>query len=117
MNNNKIQNPMVETMAGIKKNDKDHIRNLLSELKAMVKNYAVALTEASNEVLYDMYFQTFTNISGLQRETYELMFRFGWYQLEKAECQKITEQYHQQTKEYQDLKNKSKINFVHLTSR
>ena len=106
MNNNKIQNQMVETKAGIKKNDKDHIRDLLSELKSMTKNYAVALTEASNEVLYDMYFQTFTNISGLQRETYELMFRFGWYQLEKVECQKITEQYNQQTKEYQELNEK-----------
>ena len=46
MNNNKVTNPKIEMPKGMLLNDKDHIEGVLSELKAMEKNYAVALTEA-----------------------------------------------------------------------
>ena len=87
--NNQICNPKVEVAKGINLNDKDYINNLLSCLKEMVKNYAYAMTEASNENLYNTYKEMFDKYSSLQREVYELMFRMGWYSLEKAEMQKI----------------------------
>ena len=45
MNSNQIKNQKVEALTGVKLNDKDYLNALLSRLKEMNKNYAVALTE------------------------------------------------------------------------
>jgi len=103
MNNNKISNPKTETPLGIALNDKDYITCLLNSLKEMTKNYATAMTETSNENLYKNYESIFNKISNLQRETYELMFKKGWYSLEKEEEQKIINKYNTLLQEYQDL--------------
>lgn len=103
MNNNKITNPKTTTPTGISMNDKDYLNCLLSCLKELSKNYAMAMTEASNESLYQSYKSTFENLSTLEREVYELMFQNGWYCLEKAETTKITEKYQTLSQEYQDL--------------
>jgi spore coat protein CotF len=89
MNNNKISNPKTEVPTGKMLNDKDYMNCLLSTLKEIVKNYSTALTEASNEELYNGYKSMFDNYIAMQRDVYELMFRYGWYSLEKAEVQKI----------------------------
>ena len=101
--NNKISNPKIEVPTGIDLNDKDYITCLLTTLKEMEKNYVTAMTEASNEHLYQSYTSVFTKITNLQREVYELMFRKGWYSLELAEQQKITEKYNALSQEYQNL--------------
>lgn len=103
MNNNKICNPKTNTPTGIELNDKDYLNSLLSCLKEMEKNYTLALTEASNEILYQKYNSVFQNIADLQREVYELMFRKGWYTLEKAETQKINDKYQTLNQEIQSL--------------
>lgn len=103
MNNNKITNPKTETPTGINMNDKDYITCLNSTLKEMTKNYSISMTEASNESLYKSFNSTFQELSKLQRETYELMFQKGWYSLEPAETQKITEKLQTLSTEYQDL--------------
>ena len=84
-------------------NDKDYLTSLLSCLKEMTKNYTIAMTEASNENLHNSFHSIFEELMNLQRETYELMFRNGWYSLEEADQQKITEKYNTLSKEYQDL--------------
>ena len=84
MDNNKICNPKTEVPSGKSLNDKDYITCLLSSLKELVKNYAISLTEASNENLYNTYKEMFDKYSSLQREVYEVMFSKGWYSLEKA---------------------------------
>lgn len=103
MNNNKISNPKTEVPKGINLNDKDYIGDLLSCLKCMEKDLTVALTEASNEILYNEYKAMYDNISSMQRETYELMFKNGWYELEKAETNKINEKYNMLNQELTDL--------------
>lgn len=103
MNNNKVTNPKIEMPKGMLLNDKDHIEGVLSELKAMEKNYAVALTEASNEVLFNIYKEMFDEIALLQRETYEVMFRHGWYPMEVSPENKISEKVNMLTQELQDL--------------
>ena len=105
MNNNQIKNTKVEVPTGIKMNDKDYINCLLSCLKEMSKNYVVGMTEASNETLFNEYKNMFDDYSGLQRDVYELMFRKGWYALEKAELQKIGEKYQTLNQELTDLSN------------
>lgn len=103
MDNNKVCNPSVEVPSGVELNDKDYMNSILSTLKEMVKNYTVALTEASNETLYSEYKSMFDEYSSLQREVYELMFKFGWYKLEKAESNKLTEKYNMLNQEFTKL--------------
>ena len=103
MNNNKISNTKVEVPKGTQMNDKDYINSVLSSLKEMSKNYNTAMTEASNEVLYEEYFNMFNNISKLQRDVYEVMFQKGWYSLEEASENKINQKYNMLTTEYNDL--------------
>ena len=88
--NNNINNKKKEVPTGISLNDKDYLTNLLTLLKDMEKNLAVALTEASNETLYTEYKKMFDEYAIFQRTAYELMFKFGWYQLEKAPKTKIS---------------------------
>lgn len=103
MDNNQIKNPKVEVPSGLALNDKDHINSLLGTLKEMVKNYAVALTEASNEYLYEEYKKMFDEYSSLQRRVFEVMFKKGWYVLEKSETKKINDKYQTLSKEFTDL--------------
>ena len=103
MDNNKISNPKTVVPTGTDFNDKDYINTLLSCLKEMVKNYANAMTEASNENLYNSYKSMFDNYIALQREVYEIMFRNGWYSLEKAEAQKISNKIQMLNQELIDL--------------
>ena len=104
MLNNQITNPKVEVPTGISCNDKDYLNSLLSCLKEMSKNYVMAMTEASNEKLYSQYKQVFLTLIDLQREVYELMFRKGWYSLEKADTQKVGQKLQMLSQEYQDFK-------------
>ena len=103
MNNNQISNQKKEVPKGMKLNDKDYISKLLSCLKEMEKNYVVAMTEASNENLFNKYKNVFNDIVNLQREVYELMFRDGWYQLEKVESNKISSKLTMLSQELNDL--------------
>ena len=101
--NNKISNPKTTVSKGINLNDKDYINELLSCLKEMEKNLTIAKTEASNENLYNEYKQICEEISSLGRRTYEIMFKNGWYELEKAQNEKITEKYNMLNTKLQDL--------------
>lgn len=101
--NNQISNPKVEVPTGIACNDKDYLNSLLSCLKEMSKNYAMAMTEASNESLFEKHKQVFLTLISLQREVYELMFRKGWYILEKSDTQKINQKLQTLSNGYQDL--------------
>ena len=103
MNNNQISNPKVEVPTGMALNDKDYLDSLLSTLKQFVKNYAVILTEVSNETLYSVYKEMFDAYSSLQREAYEIMFRKGWYVLEKCDANKISNKYQTLNQEFMDL--------------
>lgn len=101
--NSKVQNPKVEVKSGTKLNDKDYLTSLLSCLKEMVKNYSVALTEASCENLYNVYKETYDKYLKMQRNVYELAFRKGWYTLEVAEANKISDKYLILNNEYNNL--------------
>ena len=103
MNNNTISNQKVEVSKGMNLNDKDYLSCLLTTLKEMSKNYVSAMTEASNQVLYEEYYDSFVEISNLQRKAYEIMFRKGWYQLEMEEETKIENKLQTLSQELNDL--------------
>ena len=101
--NNQISNQKVEVPNGTGLNDKDYITSLILCLKEMSKNYVIAMTEASNEALYEKYSIIFNQIINLQRETYEVMFRKGWYALEKADTNKVSSKHQMLTQELNSL--------------
>lgn len=103
MNSKQIANPKVEVPKGMTLNDKDYLNDTLSCLKNIVKNYAIVLTEASNEHLYNHYKQMFDNFISLQREVYELMFRYGWYQLEQVDDDKKQQKYTTLQQEFTEI--------------
>ena len=103
MDNNKICNPKVEMPTGFDLNDKDYISCLNSCLKEMSKNYVTAMTEASNEKLFQIYKGIFNEVIALQKEVYQLMFRKGWYVLEAEQTEKIMEKFNTLNQEYTGL--------------
>ncbi len=103
----KITNPKVEVPTGMGLNDKDYCICLLSTLKEMSKNYSLAMTEASNDWLYQIYRDVFLDLSDLQRRVYNLAFENGWYELEAVAQTKLDEKYNMLDQEYQDLEVES----------
>lgn len=91
--NNKIENPKMEVPNGIELNDEDYLNVILEIEKNMSVNLTIALNEASNETLYDRLFNIFETIKDLQRDLFEIAFRYGWYSLEKSPETKIQEEY------------------------
>ena len=84
MNSEKIQNTKVEVPKGKNLNCKDYMNMLLTILKEEVKNIFDTLIE-------------------MQRETFNIMFRNGWYKLETAPTNKINEKYNELNQELIDL--------------
>lgn len=83
--------------------DKDYANALLTALKELSKNYCVALTEASNEKLYEKYLDAFIQIIDMQRCTFELMLKNGWYTLENVESKKMDQKLKTICDEYNKL--------------
>ncbi len=101
--NKKITNPEKKVPMGTELNDKDYMTNLLYFLKAILKNMTVALTEASNEKIYKEYKTIFDDLASLQRQVYELMFKFGWYPLEESADTKVKETLTKLNQDFQEL--------------
>ena len=100
---NKIKNQTTKVQNGIELNEKDYCTCLLSTIKDMEKNYVIAMTEASNEWLYDIYKNTFLELSELQRELYQIMFQNGWYEMECVESKKLDDKYTMLESDYRAL--------------
>lgn len=100
---NKVENPQTEVPKTEQMNDRDYLNDILETEKNMSINMTVALNEASNEKLYDELFDIFKDIKDKQRTLYECMFKNGWYSLEKAEEQKITQERNKLEQKYQEL--------------
>ena len=99
----KKENHKMEVPSGIEINDKDMLIALLEIEKNMSVNLTIAMNEASNENLYERLFDSFETIKDLQRDLYEIAFRYGWYSLEEAEDSKVSEEYNKLNEEINDL--------------
>ncbi|MBM7541469.1 spore coat protein [Amphibacillus cookii] len=97
MQTNKIQNPETPIEKSPQLNDRDIINDLLATEKYMTDGYCTALNEASNHALYEDLLQIFTETQNQQRHLYNLMFKNGWYSLDKADTQQITQAVNQFT--------------------
>lgn len=103
MNNNKVQNPKTEVPQTSEMNDKDFLNDILETEKNMSVNFTYALNEASNEELFEEIYNMFQNIKQAQRNLFELAFKKGWYSLEKAETNKINEEYNMLSQMFNEI--------------
>ena len=103
MNSEKVCNTKKEVPTGISLNEKDYITELLTTLKDIVKNYTIAITEASNQKIYQKKLNSFIKLIVLDSDTIVTMFRIGWYCLETAPRDKIKEKNKTLETEYRDL--------------
>lgn len=85
----KIQNPETQIEKTVQLNDRDVINDFLATEKYMTDGYSTALNEVSNQTFYDTLLQIFTETQNQQRHLYNLMFKNGWYSLDKADQQQI----------------------------
>ena len=102
---NKISNKKTEVPQTNEMNDKDYITTILSIEKEIVKNYAIAMTEASNDELCNDFHDMFDDVSEIQREVYNVMFKKGWYCLEVADENKIMQKLNTLEQELPQLEN------------
>ena len=72
--------------------EQDNIMILLELEKNMVKNYSVAITEASNDYLNNEFTKLFEDSKQAQRELFNFALSKGWYQIEAAEQNKISQE-------------------------
>lgn len=91
MPTSKVQNPETPIEKNPNLNDRDIINDFLATEKYMTDGYSTALNEASNQALYENILQLFTETQNQQRKLYNLMFKNGWYTLDQADQQQISQ--------------------------
>lgn len=101
--NNKVQNPKIELDSSIEMNDENYLNDILETEKNMSVNFTYALNEASNETLFNEIYEMFKQIKEAQRNLFELSFRKGFYTLEKAETNKINEEYNMLLNKFNEI--------------
>ena len=83
--------------------EQDNIMILLELEKNMVKNYSVAITEASNDELSNEFSKLFEDSKQAQREIYNYALSKGWYQIEQAQQDKITQEQQKLSSKLQNI--------------
>lgn len=88
-----VKNKETKVIKNCYLNDCDILNDILISYKHLVSSYAIALNEASNKNIYDLYFKNFEIISSRQAKLFQFSFKNGWYKLETADKSKIDEAY------------------------
>lgn len=94
-NQNKVQNPESPIAKTPEMNDRDFVNDMLATEKYFCNSFSVALHEMSNQVLFQDIFSISKENQEMQRELYNLMFEKGWYSLEKAQTDSLSQSYQQ----------------------
>ena len=102
--NNKVENPKKEINNINEFNDKDILQDLLNDEKNISNNLSIALNEMSNETLYDEVMNYFEDTKDSARILFDLMFKNGWYCLEKCEDTKLNEDVQKLAQEIKEIK-------------
>ncbi|WP_079710902.1 spore coat protein [Paraliobacillus ryukyuensis] len=89
MNQQKVQNPETQVPKTPEMNDRDFLNDMLATEKYMTQSYSIALNEASNQTFYQDLSAIFNETQNMQRTLYNLMFKNGWYSIDKADQNQI----------------------------
>jgi spore coat protein CotF len=76
---------------GPQMSDRDYINDILSTEKYLTSSYNTAVNEASIQELYQLQMKHLDATHQAARELYTIMQQKGWYVIEPAESQKITQ--------------------------
>lgn len=90
---------------GLELTDKDRLEIILEIEKNMSNNYSIAMNEASNDDIYESYFDMFTNVKDTARDIFDLMNYLGWYKLEYVTEDKISTKIDCLNKKLDNLEN------------
>lgn len=94
MPSNIVKNEMEDVQPeGVVFNDEQILQDVLSSLKHLLTEYGLLQTEASNQELASTVEQAAKQVGTMTRDSFNLMFKKGWYTLEKAETTKIKKEY------------------------
>ncbi len=104
--NNKVNNPETETTKTLEMNDRDYLNSILETEKNLSNNLSIALNEASNNEFFDELYDMFDEIKTNARDAFNLLFKNGWYELEKSEATKIDEEYQKLSSKLKELSKK-----------
>lgn len=86
---NRIKNPETPVPKTPQMNDRDFLNDALTTEKYISSSYSTALKEASHESLYRTIASVSQETDDCHRNLYNLMFKNGWYGLEKETPQTI----------------------------
>lgn len=76
---------------------------VLTNLKSIEKNYTVALTEASNDKLYEELKKDLDKVALMQRKVFNYMNDQGYYDLKCVKDSDISKLYNELTEKYGNL--------------
>lgn len=90
---------------GLMLTDKNKLEIILELEKNLSNNYSIAMNEASNNDLYESYFDMFTSIKDMTRDIFDLMSYLGWYNLEYVDQNKINKKIDNLTSQLDSLEH------------
>lgn len=76
---------------GPQMNDRDFINEILATEKYLASGYNVAVNEASTQELFQTQLQMLTEVHQAQRDVFNLMNQKGWYKIDTADMNKISQ--------------------------
>lgn len=76
---------------GPEMNDRDRINDILATEKYLTTAYNIAVNEASTQQLYQVQMQMMTELHQCQRDLFNLMSQKGWYKIDQAPVQQMTQ--------------------------
>lgn len=85
--------------------DKDILTAMLTVEKELVKNYAVAVTESSNDELCEDLTDMFNDAKNMQRNVFNLMYNKGLYPLQAEDENTIQQKLIYLDKEFNQISN------------
>lgn len=88
---------------GLLLTDKNKLGIVLELEKNLSNNYSIAMNEASNNDLYESYFDMFTSVKDTTRNIFDLMSYLGWYNLKYVDENKIDNKLESLTKQLDNL--------------
>lgn len=93
MEKNKVSNPQTEVPENTNMNDRDYLNDVLQQEKNLSNNLSIAASEASNTKYYKEVIDLFLETKNTAHDLYNLMFKNGWYSLDKATEAQINQKY------------------------
>ncbi|MDD2391605.1 MAG: spore coat protein [Bacilli bacterium] len=107
MKGNKVENPKQAILPNEENfNDEDILNDVLTSLKHLSTMYGTLKQEASNKKLVNEVDSINKDVGDMARDSFNLMFKKGWYPLEQEDSQKITEEYQKFSSKKKQLENK-----------